>query len=111
MTDTPDLAALLDLASEPALALRRAGPGRPAPTILHLNRALLQLTGLSGERTLGRSVRVLRRLLRPQAALEAVIQALDEKPGPPGAAGDTNEPLATAIRRARALLAQPAPKR
>ena len=86
MTDTTDLAALLDLASEPALALRRAGPGRPAPTILHLNRALLQLTGLSGERTVGRSVRVLRRLLRPQAALEAVIQA-----------AESGEPLQTAV--------------
>ncbi len=70
MTDNPDLAALLDLASEPALALQRAGPGRPAPTIAHLNRALLQLTGLPDEQLGGRSVRVLRRLFRPSSALK-----------------------------------------
>ncbi len=86
MTDTPDLAALLDLASEPALALRRAGPGRPAPTVLHLNRALLELAGLSGERTVGRSVRVLRRHFKPAAALEALIQA-----------AESGEPLQTAV--------------
>ena len=72
MTDEPDLSAVLDLAGEPALVLRRADPRRPAPVIAHVNRAFAELVGLAPEALVGRS---LRGLLGPREALDELLRA------------------------------------
>jgi PAS domain-containing protein len=75
LTDEPDLKAMLDLAGEPALVLRRADPSRPAPVIAHVNRAFAELAGLAPEALVGRSLRALRGLLGPREALDELLRA------------------------------------
>ncbi|HET6467054.1 MAG TPA: EAL domain-containing protein [Geminicoccaceae bacterium] len=60
MSGTLELAPLLDLAREAVALIRRRGAIRPAPEILFVNRALLQLTGFESAQLVGRSVRLLR---------------------------------------------------
>ena len=75
LTDDPDLAALLDLAGEPALVLRHADASRPAPVVAFANRAFLRLTGVGREAIVGRTARTLRSLLRPRPVLDGLLRA------------------------------------
>jgi diguanylate cyclase (GGDEF)-like protein/PAS domain S-box-containing protein len=75
LTDEQDLAAMLDLAGEPVLVLRRAEPGRPAPVIAHVNRAFAELAGLAPDALVGRGLRALRGLLGPPEILDELLRA------------------------------------
>ncbi|MFO1037672.1 MAG: EAL domain-containing protein [Geminicoccaceae bacterium] len=76
MTDGIDVHALLDLAADPVLVLRRTDDGRPTPTVSAANAAFAALTGIPIERVTGRGLRALRGVFGGNDVLEEVIAAV-----------------------------------
>ena len=75
MLDDQDLRLLLDLAPAAIALVQRADRARPAPTISLVNRAFCELTGLTAEALIGRSLRVLRSVVEPDGIFADLLSA------------------------------------